>query len=336
MENNLSNYLTSTNPIIRDLVEINQLTKTDPDYSWITDTEDYDDAKDQQAYIVERLFADGIKVEDIDVLKDVLNYSSPSDYIRFTKDTKQILTDYIRNNLGLDYDEYDTTRIPNDIFVANTVPLKDFIFVMTIYNEEYSRITSEFVVRFLFYNSQLFVVVGNTQQSDVVSAVKLRDFGEDRFEIDDSVIYCNDLTAFNNFSTRYQAAVKTMTIAIANHMLSDWYAVQIMLLNPVIKERLFVQGKKEKVRIKQEAIVGTNRTKKARKRKAQYVRYKDISNVILKSDVIRKQHTLCWYVIGHYRHYSSGKKTWINGYWKGPLRELQKNLDEGRERILAQ
>ena len=110
-----------------------------------------------------------------------------------------------------------------------------------------------------------------------------------------------------------------------------------MLLNPVIKEHLFVQGKKEKLRSKNDVIAGVDSDdNKSRKRKAKYVRYKDISDVILKSDVIRKQHTLCWYVIGHYRHYQNGRKVWINGYWKGPLRELKKNLDEGRERILAQ
>ena len=27
-----------------------------------------------------------------------------------------------------------------------------------------------------------------------------------------------------------------------------------------------------------------------------------------------------WYVIGHWRTYSSGKKIFIKGYWKGPER----------------
>ena len=41
-----------------------------------------------------------------------------------------------------------------------------------------------------------------------------------------------------------------------------------------------------------------------------------------------------WYVIGHYRHYKNGKTGWVNGYWKGALRETKKSFDEGRQRIL--
>ena len=43
---------------------------------------------------------------------------------------------------------------------------------------------------------------------------------------------------------------------------------------------------------------------------------------------------LCWYVIGHWREYKNGNKIFIQGYWKGALRNAKKNYDDGRERII--
>lgn len=41
--------------------------------------------------------------------------------------------------------------------------------------------------------------------------------------------------------------------------------------------------------------------------------------------------TLAWYVIGHWRKTRDGK-TFIRGHWRGPLRQVKQNLDEGRDR----
>ena len=44
-----------------------------------------------------------------------------------------------------------------------------------------------------------------------------------------------------------------------------------------------------------------------------------------------KRHALLWHVIGHWRTYKSGKKVFVQPYWKGALREV-KNMEEARER----
>ena len=46
------------------------------------------------------------------------------------------------------------------------------------------------------------------------------------------------------------------------------------------------------------------------------------------------RHTPIWYVIGHWRHYSDGKKVFIKPYWKGEMRHLRIDLD-GREREIV-
>lgn len=287
-------------------------------------------------YQMEQRRAQNVKIKPISDLDYILNEGSPSDYILFTKETKRILSNYLHNVLNIGFEvagNIVTTEIPNDLFVTNAVPLPDFVFKLDVYDDEYKRITSSFYVRFIYSNGELVIAIAHSDGS--VGALKTKQLDNEHYEIDDSFIYVdkNDDPIFNK--PVYLNAFKIICAGLANHMLGEWYAVQIMLLNPVIKERIFEKSKKEKIRCKSDLILGNN-SSKSNKRKAKYVKYKEFSSIILQSDIVRKKHTLCWYVIGHYRHYQNGSKTWVNGYWKGPLRELKKNLDEGRERILAQ
>lgn len=296
--------------------------------------EDFDNTLND-AY--EAIRAGKIQLDKMSKLDDILSSSSPSDYIVFTKETKRILNDYYHNLLKLDHDAITDTindSIPNDIFVAGTVPLPDVVFRMTVYNEEYTRVTSEFYIRFLYTGTDFIIAVSNTGEGQSCGAVRVIQDSES-YKIDDSIVYVdNPNDPKYTKQPIYRNALKLITTAMASHFLAEWYSLQIMMLNPVIRERLFTRNGKEKLRCKDSAVVGSDNTSKKNKRRAKYIRYKELSEVVLTSDVVRKQHTMCWYVIGHYRHYSSGKKTWVNGYWKGPLRELQKNLDEGRERLL--
>ena len=84
----------------------------------------------------------------------------------------------------------------------------------------------------------------------------------------------------------------------------------------------------------------TESTTDRKGRVTEYVRHKFIKpmNLIKKANMHRDgftRKTLSWYVIGHWREYkASGKKVFIQGYWKGEMRHLQKNLDKGRIRIV--
>ncbi len=293
---------------------------------------------DEFKYQIEQRHAQDIEIKPISDLDYILNESSPSDYILFTKETKRILSDYLHDVLNIGFkvaDNIITTEIPNDLFKANTVPLPDFVFKLDVYDDTYTRITSSFYTRFVYSNGELVIVVANSNGS--VGALKTKQLDDEHCEIDQSCIYVDAMDDLRFKKPIYVNAVKIVSAGMANHMLGEWYAVQIMLLNPVIKERIFKQNKKEKIRCTSDLILGHNSdSRKPHKRKAKYVKYKEFSPTIMQSDIFRKKHTLCWYVIGHYRHYQNGSKTWVSGYWKGPLHELKKNLDESRERILAQ
>lgn len=109
--------------------------------------------------------------------------------------------------------------------------------------------------------------------------------------------------------------------------LKIWYAFEICLLNPEFKEVLLKKDGKEK-------LAGRCCTGKKDGRKAKYVKVHNVSSDIFdtsaKHGIERK--TMCWYVIGHWREYSNGKRTFVKPHWKGPLRHMERNLDGLRER----
>ena len=49
-----------------------------------------------------------------------------------------------------------------------------------------------------------------------------------------------------------------------------------------------------------------------------------------------QRHTLVWYVIGHWRAYSNGKKVFIKPYWKGALRDTKSANAREREIVLEE
>ena len=112
-----------------------------------------------------------------------------------------------------------------------------------------------------------------------------------------------------------------------------WYGIQVALLNPRLQV-LLKNPTKEKVYTRQ----GKG---KDRKRVVKYVRKHYITPEGIDEALYGKGHrdfdrkTMAWYVIGHWRQYKNGTRKFINGYWKGPLREMKRNLDGGRIRQLA-
>lgn len=123
-----------------------------------------------------------------------------------------------------------------------------------------------------------------------------------------------------------------------NRSLIVWYALQQCLLNPVLSN--YVSTRKEpleQINKKQSAAKNKKKRKPAPKR---YIKRNTIlldkmdNEVSINYECKSKKKTPLWHVTGHWREYKTGKKIFIQGYWKGPLREY-KNLDEPREREIA-
>lgn len=134
------------------------------------------------------------------------------------------------------------------------------------------------------------------------------------------------------FDRAYMSKAITTDIPIVglNGYMNTWYAIQIALLHPDIKE-VFQRPMK--------VPVHNRRTKSVNKRKTQYIKVHrvdidDIEKITHEKGTINRK-CLVWYVIGHWREYKNGKKVFIQGYWKGKLRNIKMNIDE-RERVVCE
>lgn len=108
-----------------------------------------------------------------------------------------------------------------------------------------------------------------------------------------------------------------------------WYGIQLSLLNP----KLRVLVKKAKDQAKTAPVNMYSRSNGRKSRKVKYVR-----NIILDESfvhTVKSSHIFrqrIWWVIGHWRQYSNGKRIFINGYWKGVDRKKKEKEVETRER----
>ena len=114
-------------------------------------------------------------------------------------------------------------------------------------------------------------------------------------------------------------------------MMYVWYAIQVHLLNPLCQEY-----------VHKETVPDNTSQNSKKSQKKQPKKY--IKRILIDMDKMTelgvgnatKNHTIkcpVWWVIGHWRTYkATGKRIWIDGYWKGVLRDLQ--ISETRERVI--
>ena len=124
------------------------------------------------------------------------------------------------------------------------------------------------------------------------------------------------------------------TEQMLSHAITAFYSINAALLNPVIME---VYNNKTS-RIPDRSVTAKKATKRGKIRyvKRHLISTIDIDKAFEKRGFVRK--AMIWYVTGHWREYKSGKKVFIQGYWKGALRNMKDeafaNL-EARERDIV-
>lgn len=114
-----------------------------------------------------------------------------------------------------------------------------------------------------------------------------------------------------------------------------YHGINVLLLNPVIQDVFEKHSSKEP--IERGKATGKNKRAKIRYIKKHVIKATDIEEAFDKQGYTR--HAMIWYVTGHWREYSkTGKRVFIQGYWKGALRHMKdtafQNL-EPREREIV-
>ena len=114
-----------------------------------------------------------------------------------------------------------------------------------------------------------------------------------------------------------------------------WYGLQLALLNPVIKERV----KRESIPYEDKKKSSNKSGKKAPKKYIKRIILGDISDIPIGKSSSHEMKESFWWVSGHMRNQkvkNGHKLIFIEGYWKGPLRETAEKLyDTPRERELV-
>lgn len=129
------------------------------------------------------------------------------------------------------------------------------------------------------------------------------------------------LQYFDEMHSRYEPMEESFKDMDATFMvcLTTWYAVMLLLLNPVTKT-FFSESRV----IDELAAMKSNNKKGGKKTKLRYIRRLRMNDEALNKFVHRKngeRKTMIWHVAGHWVH-RNGKVFFRKGYWKGPLKHL--------------
>lgn len=283
---------------------------------------------------------------------DALNSSRPSDMIMCNLETAVKLISLWKPGFMEDI-EKSFEDIPSDLFFGGHIPLMDMIIDFNIQLSE-SR-TDKFVTRIFIYPDFHDRIINATEDNAVdvgiVSFSLTGRMDKSLFVVIAVVkghgcIFRSKEKGHRGFSLS-ELSNDDASITISEDgldrrikiIMSVWYGIQIALLNPLTKD-VFTHGKPVPMENKANNKQKDKKDKK-RKKVVRYIKKHVINpdeldmnlNVSTSSDKKYKRKTMAWYVIGHWRNSKNGKKTFIKGYWKGPLKDVKKT--EVREREIV-
>lgn len=281
-----------------------------------------------------------------------LNSSRPSDMVLCDLETSSKLIGLWKPGFQEDI-EKTFEDVPSDIFFSGNVPLMDMIIEFDVWlgGHVYDRFSSRVFI-YPDYQERIqnatdkeatdigiisFSIAGRPDKElfTVLAVVKghahifrSKEKGHRGFSL-------NELSDAESFVTISEEGLNRRV----NIIMNVWYGVQIALLNPLTKD-VFAHGKP----VPMNNNKSNNKQKdKKKKRVVRYIKRHVINptdldmsfNVSTDSDKKYTRKTMAWYVIGHWRTNKNGTKTFIKGYWKGPLKELKNANDEVREREIV-
>lgn len=280
----------------------------------------------------------------LDELLDLLNMNAP-DVIKITHEQDMRISDIWKRTK-----ENDNAPgvIPSDLFFSNTIPLKDCCIEIDERNSK--DLSFGMLVKY-----RVYIVNDIQKRIEQLSNGESKCIGcicETAYDRNDIGILCPIAVTKGVNGIGFSQGCIAMggdlkTRSIMNYMLNadtkkcmehfhslmtTWYSIEISLLCPEIRViyNSPVMNKNKKY------IKATNSERKriVKYIKTYYLRDDELDKAIYgNTENKRNRHCLVWYVIGHWRTYKDGKQVFIQGYWKGVLRELKHNLDN-RERVI--
>ena len=264
-----------------------------------------------------------------------IDASKPSDHICITAKEDDVLMGLWRKEGS------KNMAIPSDLFFAETIPLTDFVLTVDETALPGGCVTNCRIVVFPDYAEK--IEQADDETPVMVGAVVVEEMAQIRFYMPFYVLKGVDSLlssgiGFDNYTPEFRNYIQGKynlngIIRTTTTFLATWYGIQIALLHPQIKEA-FQKPRTEK--ISKAVKSGKNKIRhEVRYIKKHIIRQADLEE-IMQSGSNYARHTFVWYVIGHWRLFSTGEKCFVKPYWKGPLRELKTALSErSREIVVA-
>lgn len=212
----------------------------------------------------------------------------------------------------------------SDVFWSKTIPMMDFVINLKKDNKNHS-------IRFVIFQESVdnieTITEGRVGLVGVLQELSTKTFSligvkSGTHEVDISrEVFTED---GSKLATMDEDKHDTMCL-----LWSLWHGIQLALLHPKLKV-ILSNGKTRKEYYREKDKVTGKRKRVVRYIKTHYITEGEITEKTKEFT----RHCKAWYVIGHFRHYPSGKVGYVKGHWKGEMRELKQNLDMGRNREL--
>lgn len=248
--------------------------------------------------------------------------------------------------------------VRGDIFVANTIPSPDIEIIREIkegYSKEYQStikgriflVEPEIIIEMCkiirgddFDDRTAIIPIGYIELT-VILLDGHTTTARILLQMDSDLIFVGSPTIIQLPKNTYELTDETLLTEmlyelydLKNEIFITWYGTQLALLNPVLEARF----KRETVPYADDKKKGT-KGKKTPKKYVKKITLGDISDLEFAPE--KKPHQIkepLWWVSGHWRNQKTKegyKRIFIQGYWKGILRNGPKNNTESRERELV-
>lgn len=261
--------------------------------------------------------------------------SRPTDRIYFKSKDDEAICNFWKQFCSKEM--LDNGGIPSDLFFSGNVSLLDCEITVDERDKPFGQICT---YRVVIYPDYIERIKKCGDEPVDVGAVVVEFGGVNVFlpilvftGVDQTFMGSCGLTGNQNpeFLRRMGSVSMQEFASVGYSCMATWYGIQLALLHPTVKD-VFAHPKTDPV-METRPRNGGKKRRVVRYIKKHVITAEELTQAeqrpVHSSGITR--HTLIWYVIGHWRHYSDGKKVFIKPYWKGEMRHLRMDLD-GRER----
>jgi len=298
-----------------------------------------------------------LNIAELDHQQAMLNFLSATRYTD-TVGIKHSGVDAIAQLWNARHDTEEEVGIPSDIILTNKVPLPT---IEIRYYEDKIPMKEPAHTWYVSIGDDLPSVLDSLSKDcpivpvGVISCQILDEMGECRGRLMTTILVGYNNSLIGTSECGWQLTEDTTIDCLADLLqcfennipciLYAWYNIQFAMLHPLIRDAITSSSTK--------APIHSNKpTKKNKRRTVKYVRKHIIDDMAIASAISShlapppsfntspsrkyQRHTMSWYVTGHWRiNKRTGAHKFIQGYWKGPLRCLKQNLDNGRDRVIT-